>query len=247
MAESVLVVDPLTRLGGTGAVQQGSKLHWDQTTGESQVLTFKGFMTEIYNLYGLYKTVAGSNPTYDSIDLDQGRGLATLNVSVVADGTITYELFDNKVQKRLEEHPYFATTSVVLTADQIRKAYANHDNGLSAAEAGYTTGKILEFYNHLGAGVEYYMESAYVLRETKNVSKRSLVSASFTNCNRVDTPPSTSVVNSLIGSLPDGEWLKQTPNVRTFGKKRWQITTEWWWATKWSKIMYGGTWEPSAT
>jgi hypothetical protein len=104
-------------------------------------------------------------------------------------------------------------------------------------------GKSLVLFRILEGGVEEYLESAYVLRETKVVSGRNAVQANFSNINRVDNPPSNAAVNTLIGSLNElgGEWLKKAPSIRQITKTKWSVVTEWWWAYVWDYYLYGGT------
>jgi hypothetical protein len=99
-------------------------------------------------------------------------------------------------------------------------------------------------YNFYAMGVQEYTLPGYVLRSVRNVSKRSTVAASYANVNTVQPPPNVANVNTLIGSLPTGEWLLKAPQVRQYGARRWQITQEWWWSPKWSALLYGGTGTP---
>lgn len=223
----------LDQIGNDSACQQGTKLVWSYYDGERQAITYKGNKSVISALYNSYKSVAGFSPDYDGIEYDPGRGLATLTLSRVADGEPLYELSANDVMNHISTNENFDS----LTGDQVAAVLSAVDE----REANSFTSLQSYLYEHLIRGIEEYPVSQYVLRETKNVSKRSVVTASFDNVNRVTSPPATNAANTLIGELPTGEWVKKAPIVRQIGARRWQIQTEWWWARKWSKMLYGGT------
>lgn len=229
-------------IGSTGAIQQSIAKQWAYSPGETSQTVYKGVYAAVSNLYEQYKAVAGYNPTYDQLSLLYNRGTGTLTVSTVQDGTAQYELIGNELSNPIWSHPYFLTSdtpSARLTADQIREVRRSWETGTETTCP--FTDKQKTLYDMMSAGTIEYLVSSYVLRETKIVSKRSTVQASYVGVNTVVTPPSTSSVNSLIGALPTGEWLKKTPQVRMAGARRWMIETEWWWAVKWSAILYGGT------
>lgn len=234
--------NPLDILGTTAATEQGRRKVYTFFDGEREERVFMGPTDAVETLYNLYKTVAGYNPDYDVVEFDPGRGKGTLRISKVEDGEAVYELYPNEILKPIALHKYFAITATAVTADEMATINQNIPLATPAASTGLT-GKALTLYKYMLWGMEEYLETGYVLRETKNVSKRSTVAASYTGVNTVVTPPSTSAVNSLIGTLPSGEWLKKAPVVRMIGKRRWQIVTEWWWAEKWAAI-YGGSWTP---
>jgi hypothetical protein len=159
----------------------------------------------------------------------------------VQDGPTQYELLSNEVTFPIETHPYFVDETPVLTADEMLAVQVAVVNGVTGST--FNT-KQTALYNFYVQGVDYFFRSAYVLRASQVCSKRSEVAASYENVNEVAAPPDTAQVNTLIGELPTGEWLKKAPQVRMYGNKKWQISQEWWWAPKWSKILYGGTGTP---
>jgi hypothetical protein len=154
-------------------------------------------------------------------------------MSVIGDGETTYELMANEMSQHISTHSYFASLTDSEVAAVLQAVEAKQPSTFTGAQS--------DLYAHCIRGLDEYVVSNYVLRETKNVSKRSLLTASYTNVNQVDTPPDTQVANTLIGLVPSGEWLKKTPIVRQVGNRRWQIIQEWWWAEKWSRILYGGS------
>ncbi len=233
-------IAPLATVGIPAAVAQGTKYSWNQGGGENAVLTWKGRNIECASLYQLLKAVAGGNPTYDGVTLDLGRGAATVTATLVDDGEAVYELFPNEVQLAPWMAPYFLDA---LTDTQIVTVRREFDSGAIVSPAAWVA-----LQKELLACLQYditWNVSQYVLRETKTVSKRSQVKASYDNVNAVDSPPDVSSVNTLIGTLPlGGQWIKKSPTVRQYGKRKWNIVTEWWRIDKVHK-MYGGSWQPT--
>lgn len=240
--------------GSTEATPQGTRKRWQQGGGESQLFTWNGPTAAIESLYNGFVAAAAIDPTYVVMDYDPGKGLGTLTIQKtdpeVVIGTSTengittiYELLSNEFLKPIHTHPYFSEDSPVLTAAQINAVYAAYD---SRSESTSFTGKQGELFDLLSKGTEEYFVNGYVLRESKMVNGRNAVRANFTDVNRVSTPPTTASANTLIGDLADryGEWLKKPPVVRQITKAKWHIETEWWWASKWSAILYGGTGSP---
>ena len=232
--------EPLDIIGTPSAVPQGDKRQWSYQDGESLTLTWRGRNVEIAALYQLLQAVAGSNPSYDSLDMDLGRGAGTLTARMVDDSAAVYELYSNEEQVPIQQAPYYDSLTRAEVADVTD---ARRKGAIAAVDAWSDLQDSLFF--SLCNGNHYYIRSVYVLRETKTVSKRSTLSASYSNVNRREDPPDTSAVNTLIGPLPEGEWLKKSPNVQRLGKRKWTITQEWWWAPKWH-VMYGGTYDPMA-
>ena len=228
-------------IGSSGAILQTTNSRWSYGQGEVSESTYKGVMAAVQALYDSYKAVAGFAPTIDQMNLMYARGLGTLTVSIITDGEPQYEMIPNELSNPIWTSDYFAVTAPALTAQQVNAVRRDFELGLN----GTFTGKQLELWNYLNAGSEEFQTSSYVLRETKQTSKKSILRADYANVNRVVTPPDTATVNSLIGNLPAGEWLKKAPSVKLVGSKRWLIQTEWWWATKWSSALYGGSWTPT--
>ena len=220
-------------IGEAGAVQQGTAKSWRYFEGQSEVLRYRGEAAIIRPLYESYKIVAGFNPEWDSIDYEPGKGAATLTLTKSADGEAVYELTPNEISQSVAMHEAFDALSDA-DIESVYQAFNDYSGSSLTGDKG-------KLYKLLIHGIEEYNVSQYVLRETKTVSKRSTVTASFDNVNTVSDPPDTSAVNTLIGTLPTGEWIKKSPVVRQVGSRRWQIITEWWWTRKASSVLYGGT------
>lgn len=231
--------------------EQGKRKSWSYFSGEVVERTWKGTRTLVDGIYENVKV--GNDPDGnpytsqipDAASIDEGRGLATLNVQYAEDGEAVYELMANEIAVPVHAAPYF-TSATAITADEVNQAYDAWDQKLSVADAralhGWSAGSKPDvLFKLLSLGTESFYYSTYVLRETKNVSRTADVSASYANVNRVTSPPSYSSVNALIGNVPSGQWLKKAPIVRQVAAVRWQIITEWWWDTSWSSVLYGGS------
>jgi hypothetical protein len=239
-------------LGSTEATPQGTKYRWQQGGGESKLYTWRGPTAAIAAIYDGFKNAALIDPTFVVMDYDEGKGLGTLTIqkadaesvigtSVENGVTKLYEMFANEYLKPVHQNAWF-TGDGGLTVDQIVEVYKAFD----AQQTGVSFSNDLQtdLYDLLCKGTADYFESGYVIRESKIVNGRNAVRANFTLVNKVSAPPDNAAANTLIGSLPAGEWLKKSPIVRQITKTRWHIETEWWWAEKWSAVLYGGTGDP---
>ena len=249
----------LANLGSTAAHEQGKKWNFQRGGAESQLWTYKGPSAACAALYDTFKASALIDPRIAVLDFDEGRGLGTLTVTYADDQALLgvsnengitkfYELIPNEFSKRPELAPYFQPrTGTAITIDETINAYKAYNLGVSrtaAQAAPYSLTDLgLALFDLLSSGVEEYLESAYVLRESKVVSGKNAVRANFDNINRVDNPPTSAAANTLIGDLSDryGEWLKKAPSVRQISRTKWAIQSEWWWANKWSYVLYGGS------
>lgn len=235
---------PLDTMGTVLNVSQSIRKSWSMNGGEITTSTWKGAYDEVNAQYETLKSVAGYTPTWDTLDFDLTNGRATLVARAASDGMTLYELFRNKEQLPLQCAKYFLYDAPVLASDDVANCYNAFSQGILPSETGFTD-KQLEFYNHLMEGVDKVLQTSWVLRETKNVSKRSQITATLSGIDTVQDTPDVAAANSLIGTLPEGEWLYVGPDVRQYGVRRYQIVSEWWWRYKWSKRLYGGTWEPA--
>ena len=249
----------LANLGSTSAHEQGKKWTFQRGGAEAQLWTYKGPSAAVASLYNSFKSSALIDPRITVIDFDEGRGLGTLTVTYADEQAVLgvsnengivkfYEMIPNEFSKRPELSPYFTQSATPITNDEIRAAYNAHNDSSYQDEATAVTkyglsGLSLILFRILESGTEEYLETAYVLRETKVVSGKNAVQANFTNVNRVETPPVASAGNVLIGSISSlgGEWLKKAPSIRQITRAKWTVQTEWWWASGWDYYLYGGS------
>ena len=244
-------------LGLNGITPQGTVESWSYNNGSVKVLKSKGPRLKTKALYDALKTVSGFNPVYDSIEHDPGRGIGTVIAVAVEDAATVYELLGQDIMKPLAQSYYYAIDTVagpILNGEDITQVMSYYDSATTPSTAVLAVwdaykAKMRQFLADMDHGILEVPEAMYVLRETKTVSKRSHVAANYGNVNRVCSPPDVSAVNSLIayGDLEDLEWLKKIPTTRTYGKRKWQMQTEWWGADKWSGRHYGGSWNPQVS
>lgn len=251
----------LAILGSNAATAQGKKKRYERGGGESEVWPYRGPTEAVEALYESFKNAALIDPTIAVVEFDRGNGIGTLVVTKASDQALLgvstengitkiYELLANEFSKRPELAPVFnPANGTPISNDQIRKAYRAHldstvvDEADAIARYGLSDDYSINLFRLLEQGIEEYMASAYVLRETKVVSGRNALRANFTNINRVTDPPDNSSANTLIGpiNLLGGEWLKKAPNIRQISRTKWTVVTEWWWADQWSELLYGGS------
>ena len=244
----------LDLIGTSVPVEQGVRRSWKYGKGESSIATWKGRNVEIAAKYAQLIAVTGGVPTYDTVDLDMGRGMATIIATYAGsqagvglpeadDQDPTYELYSNELTVPIWYAPYYEILAVEDVA-AVRKAL---DNGAITPPDGWGDRQESLFASIL-VGIDEYVMSGYVLRETKTVSKRTVAKLDYTDVNRKVTPPEVSTINAMIGNLPTGGansgWIKKAPNLRQFGDNKWQMTTEWWWYYS-IHVMYGGTYNPT--
>ena len=243
------MAEVLDIIGNAAMEEQGKRKTWTPTTGTVTIHKWKGSATNADALFDSLVTLQGSTPQYDSITLDEGRGVGTVEARKLQDDTGSeavnkvedvYELYSSEIQEDIEFAPYYQA----LTGAEVQDVRLAIESGATAVDAAWSPLQGSLFFSLL-KGVRSYIRSSYVLRQTQITSWRSTIQASFANVNQIDTPPNVSAINTLIGALPAGEWLKKAPNVRQYGTNQWQIVTEWWWSDR-IHVMYGGSWIPSA-
>jgi hypothetical protein len=234
-------------IGADAVTAQGTRKSWSYLQGEIQTLIARGPSAKTEEYYQLLKTVAAFSPTYDTVEHDPGRGVGTVIATIVEDAQTVYEMLANEVMKPLEQSAYYALGASPLTAKQILEANEKFAEGVWPENTGFSD-KQQEYYLDLCVGLAEIPEIAYVLRETKTVSKRSQAALSYDGVLTVVSLPDVSAINTLINiaGITTGEWLKKAPTCRTNGRRKWDLQQEWWWANKWhSKHYSGGSWTPA--
>jgi hypothetical protein len=228
---------------------------WAYQSGETIKYIYRGPRALTSAIYDTAKAVNAFTPVYDSIEDDPGRGIGTATLTVVQDAQTSYELCANKILKPIEQIAYYAIDDPALTGDQIVFVMEAFNCACKKAEfiadsrytgAGGSQAKLLALLTDLSFGITEKQETVWVLRETRMLSKRTLYTLDHTGVNTVVDLPNVAAINTILnmGGVPGGEWLKDAPTLRTYGNQKWAAVQEWQWAQKWSKRLYGGTWEP---
>lgn len=213
-------------------------------------------------------TVTATYPDAQNTSLDLNQDL----------NNVEWQLLGNDIEKDLQTHPTLRPSetdvaeqanSVILdkwlssppnppsiadpTAIQIRDYFVQQINGLKK-DSGAADTKCKNRYLLHGLGVQSYVLTQYVIRKSIKVGRLSLVQASLTNVNRVESPSVSGMPLTLLFALPTKqyynqvtsalEWLKKPPSVRALGNGKFSIEQEWWGADQWSTLLYGGTKTP---
>lgn len=242
-----------TIIGNTGAVYQGYTSNWQAYDGASKEMIYRGPATAIEALAAQFRALVGPDQK-DTVRVSVINGRAELRVSAVSTGSDggsidiavpLYELEGNDVRKRAELSPYFKAN---LTAQEILDCYTAYDKAVAvAAFDGSDVAK--SFYSRVcaAAGEPEYLDTAPVLRETITTTRRSVIRASYTHINHQmrtsrlqGEVADWSACQAQIGALPDMTWLKRFPRTRQYGRKRWQIVTEYWGAQGSSATAFDG-------
>jgi len=236
-------------VGSTTETEQRIKKSWTPENGPSEVYTWKGPRAPLEVLYNEW---AIESSGASNVDLDGAAGAGTLTVTVpfavgVGEEGLAdkWEILPRVLQIPLAEarskagallfdigYTPVADRAVELNADPDPNNWA----GAGANEEAYLTLR--------RRGVTHVPAYAWVARRTIAAGRTSDVEASYTDVGCVDAAMPGLLPSGLVGSPPTGEWLKQPPTVRTASRSRYDIVSEWWWAVKWSTILYGGTGVP---
>lgn len=233
--------------GDTDPVKQPGTSEW--TPVSTKVVTrYEGTKAAINNKYN-EEVYAG---THELVRIDEGTLSHELEIVDQTDLVDTrWELDVNIMRRALRS---WTTFRDILDAclDECDKAvlaktpFASIDWPETTCLAGHADA-LAKYYYLRKAGVEAYIYPAYVVRETKVVTRKSALQASHTNTSpaHVTTLPSD-CPTAIIGTLPTNiEWLKIAPRVRTISNGQYEISQEYWGGTPdWSQELYGGTWNP---
>jgi hypothetical protein len=240
--------DPAVKFGTADAVVQGTRRLWTPESGERQEHSYRGVSQALKTLYDQLVQAAILDPRYEVLDFDPGRGSGLLRVSykgphVNTTPTPIYEMYCNEVQTPVENHPYFSSLTDAQLLDVIHR-YTEQ----IAADSGWNAMQ-LALYKFYLRKMHFVTVFQFVLRESQYDAKDSTMRASWTDVNKVVTPPDTSTANKLIAAIPASDWLKRSPVVRLQVNRLWAIEQEWWGNPTadgggWSAALYGGSATP---
>lgn len=250
MSESPVII------GEDRAAEQPERRRWQRGRGWVRVITLEGTRAQI-EAEG--KKYAREDTGIDSIDMDLGPGVSSLEMTPIDpdddasenEALVTIwelETIDMRIPlAQLQDDAgafVFDQAYVLYAEDSIRKAYYPADLEWGAEPVTVPESNITKYLKLRRRGVTHVLRSRYLLRKTVSCASNSEAEASYTNVNKVDSDPGAPT--TLLGSIPSGEWLKKGPKVREVAQSpsRWSIVQEWWWAKKWSELLYGGTLTP---
>jgi hypothetical protein len=228
-------------------IEESTTYQWTPDQGEQQIDTKTGAASDLLPLYEQEKIAALFSSTISGIGLQTQRGRGTLTVTnarvidqgqdpIIAGGL--QELIGVDVVLPIYRAPYFQT----LTTAEVAEVRTAIEDGLTNPEGVVSGGnKAYQLFGHLLLGYDSYYETAYLFRRTFRTSRSQQVQLAASNPNTVQNLPQLSTtLQNLIDTLPVGEWLKRTVDVRYLGREGWDVSDSYLWAPKWS-IVYGGT------
>jgi hypothetical protein len=255
--------------GKNGMTRTESGRRWTAESGEIEYEVWQGPALAAMAFYLKEKNYED----WDAVDIsDFPVRTVKLERAVVDDSSNKpiWEAVGVELQKPIEEHPYFNIGSPGISEDwavikqSIDKALRNGTKyTVPEAEEHMCRYKGLRY-----AGVDSYNDIYIVLRKTEIVASRNvLITAQWENVNIVVPFENIAPPDYIIGQImeirrlkdhfPDPvilgdyepgkwEWLTKIPVVRAeSGGKKFSIVSEWWGAEKWSKVFYGGNWDPT--
>jgi hypothetical protein len=254
-------------LGLNDMTQTAEREGWSKTGGRTITEIWEGPLPQA-QILARNERQAGD---YDEISLSNtpGTNHATveLTLQLVDDTTEeTWEVDTQEFFENIRSHPYFIPSGSiheeVLAVDKII------DNGEYFDASDYTwENQLNRYYGLRMAGVEGYFSGYIVIRRRQRVSNQADVVLDYTTQNRVVTLDQISPPEKILGALnkmpvltgydggdiaspqivdQDYEWLKKPPKATIDeGGRRYEIIQEWWGAEAWSRVFYGGSWDPS--
>ena len=224
---------------------QNETLEWVYGAGETRQIEFQGERSDVLAKYENLKTENGVRQVTFSNATGRTRVIARFAREDIDGGTgdgvtIIEELLGLDVIRAIHSAPDFAA----LADDDIAEVLLAAESRLKEADiegyAAWVAAK-KELRWQILHGQESYYETAFVLRIKKQGVRSSALQGVFADINQVVAVPGLSAgMTELVGTLPAGEWLYKPPQVEYAGRGIWSVSSEYWWAAKWSKV-YGGT------
>ncbi len=240
---------------------------WSKSGGETIIERWEGPLAKANVLYASLKL----DTSVTDLSLDPDKPKAVLEVTKPDPDQQTTEADNAKWQLRkirivkdLRTHPYF-TQSMVLATD-IARCDKCIENGTSYNFAGAGIENVMRrYYAMRQAGVDSYTMWGRSLSKTVLVSSESAIVLSYATDNQVVTLASINPPSKLLGSLSKlpivsyngadpvanrtltlggWEWLCEGSECIGSGSK-FELTTSWLGADKWSKVLYLGSWDPT--
>ena len=238
---------PLYIIGNKSDTLNAGGLNWSYLGGETSEAHWEGSYDMVLAEYNLQKAVSGIAPIWDTLDFRWNHGQAELHAKGVADGEILYELLRLESRLPVQKHPYFQkggkyaltpldiamvmgawNLGTTITVEGKVIPYFPGENGTNYLfETGSNQRRL---WDYVASGNTEIPMTDWNIRTTQNCSLRStgkqVVSAGI---NKVGTPPPSSVLNALVGELPDNlQWLYKGGDVTGHQLGRMKITSEWW-------------------
>jgi len=98
----------------------------------------------------------------------------------------------------------------------------------------------------LARGVKAFPVSQFVLRRTRIIANnfnvnnlKEIYSPVFKRWSTSTLKQREGIPSNIRFVLPEGEWVKQTPDIKQTTASKWTVTEEWWHADLWEEEIYG--------
>lgn len=245
-------------IGFDGYTLTKQRKGWSKSNGETQILTYKGPKDKIDDYY---ESIINAD-SVDSIDMDIDGGMGILEITVVdldgSGGPVTgenndvWELVGQDLFRNVRAHETFNQDANQADLEEVREAIEKADKAFAvpAADPEQT------YYKLLLRGNDEYVRTSAILRRTINVGPRTLVTAAWEGVDQawkmngeegspnLRTTGDAQIIGA-VNSMPDADatkkqWLKRAPQIRGIGNRRYSLIYEWWFARRWSEVLYGG-------
>ena len=246
-------------LGANNYTQVGESRVWSRDQGWTTVKEYEGPKDKIRTLINSLV----DDPAIDGLSENKRRGKGSLDVTYVDDdgsgggGTTeqqneTWQLIGQDLCKNIRAHTTFNKDANQNDLENTRVFYeSGGGRGIRVGSEPSVT-----YFALLRRGVSEYVRTAIILRKTITAGPRSLLRASWTGVDRawkLDGEPgspnlATAGEAAIIGALSEmddfdnekKQWLKRGPTVSPTGRRRYNISAEWWFARRWSETLYSG-------
>lgn len=150
----------------------------------------------------------------------------------------------NWIRRNIEAFIRGESKTTSLDPAEIDLTYANLISyGFSY---GFHKDALIELVRLYGRGVKAFPVSQFVLRRTRVLAKnydRGNLTDIYDDIFKRRTTSSLESSEAIPGDIrfimPQGEWVKQTPDMLQTSATKWTLKEEWWHADKWEKEIYG--------
>lgn len=251
-------------VGGAEIIQLPDKRTWNATDG---VQTYKRFSGTADAVIAKFNELSSNiNSGVDDLEEDINGKAGMLLARVIEDSggasggnteelNSVWEVFAQPLLKPIESHTDFdAITAKHKRA--IEKA-ARDAEPIPATDpdggAWTPTDAEKKLYAYYANQVLDFKMFNLELHKSTILSSRTKITASYANINEVVALPE--IPFDLIGvltNLPkmDGstgawQWLKEAPQIRQVGKRKFQLSYSWTGAERWADVYPGGSWTPT--
>lgn len=162
-----------------------------------------------------------------------------------------WEVLPMDLYKPLKNHEFFSENTTSLQDAELEKyrGLVEMAKDFSVDGLGEPTKTFVQIFRK---GTDEYLRTQVVLQKTVPLGRRSVIAASWAGIDRAHVlntadpgPNPPSEIIGIITALPDyisgaKQWLKRGPHISQITNARYTITYTWFFARRWSKLLFGG-------